>query len=179
MRQAGLCLVLEDIHDPHNAAAILRTCDGLGVQDVRFVFVDEAPFNPRQIGKSSSSSANRWLSFTKYKTREACIAALSTEGFTIAATALADRGVDPYASDMVQEKLALVVGNEHRGVSQEFLQASDLVLTIPMRGFVESFNVSVAAALCLAEIVRQRGGSERYRLSPQQQAALVAQWERG
>jgi tRNA (guanosine-2'-O-)-methyltransferase len=172
-RQAGLCVVLEDIHDPHNAAAILRTCDAFGIQDVRLVFVEEKSFNPRQVGKSSSSSANRWLSFTKYASSEDCAAALKAEGYVIAATALAARGTDPYATDLTHEKLALVVGNEHRGVSEAMLSAADRVLTIPMRGFVESLNVSVAAALCIAEIVRQRGSRP---LAAEVQSALLSDW---
>ncbi len=178
-RQAGFILVLEDIHDPHNAAAMLRTCDAFGVQDVWFVFEQEKPFNPRQVGKTSSSSANRWLSFKKFASAKECVDELKAEGYTILATALGKDAVDPYKADLAKEKIALVVGNEHRGVSEVFLQGADMLLTIPMRGFVESLNVSVAAALLVAEITRQREASGKdMHLDTKAAEKLAKEWSK-
>ena len=153
----GITVVIEDVHDPHNAAAIMRTCDGLGVQDVRFVFEKEKSYNPRRVGKASSSSANKWLTCTTYHSTDACITALRDEGYTSVVTALIGATGTLEAYDFTApEKVAIWVGNEHRGISDTAREAADAVLTIPMRGFVESFNVSVAMALFLAEATRQR-----------------------
>lgn len=178
-RQAGFVVVLEGIHDPHNAAAIMRTCDAFGVQEVWIIFEEGKAFNPRQVGKVSSSSANRWLTFRKFKTSEECLSALKEEGYTVVATALADRGVNPYETNLTQEKIALVVGNEHRGISSVFIEGADILVTIPMQGFVESLNVSVATALCIAEIYRQRSGSGNFfELKEKEIVALVKEWEK-
>lgn len=177
-RQAGFILVLDGIHDPHNAGAIMRTCDAFGVQEVCLIFEEGKSFNPRQVGKVSSSSANRWLTFRKFKTSEECFEALKLEGYFIVATALADRGVNPYTTDLTQEKIALVVGNEHRGISPVFMEGADMLLTIPMQGFVESLNVSVASALCIAEITRQRNEKGGKSLSPSDIESLVGEWSK-
>ncbi len=177
-RQAGFCVVIEDIHDPHNAAAIMRTCDAFGVQDVRFVFTKQKAYNPRRIGKASSSSANKWLSITRSIDVAATIKELKQDGYTILVTALGKEAVDPYVTDLTQTKIALIVGNEHEGVSDAFLAAADLILTIPMRGFVESLNVSVATALLIAEITRQRSTSNACLLAQADQSALLAEWQK-
>lgn len=155
-REGGFVVVLEDIHDPHNAEAIMRTCDAFGVQDVWLIFEKEESFNPRRVGKLSSSSANKWLTFRKFKTTRGCIDALREAGYVIVATALGGETDTLYQAKLAHEKIALVVGNERDGVSEELLAAADAIVKIPMRGFVESLNVSVAAALCIAEITRQR-----------------------
>ena len=177
-RQSGFILVLDGIHDPHNAAAIMRTCDAFGVQEVWLVFEEGKSFNPRQLGKVSSSSANRWLTFRKFKTSEECFEALRQEKYFLVATALADRGANPYITDLTQEKIALVVGNEHRGISPVFLEGADMLLTIPMQGFVESLNVSVASALCIAEIARQRNIGGEKTLPPIDAELLVVEWSK-
>ncbi len=82
-RQSGLVVVLEDVFDPHNAAAIFRTCDGLGVQHVHLIFDQQKAFNPLKIGKNSSSSANKWLTFTKHSSAKECLKQLKSEGYTI------------------------------------------------------------------------------------------------
>lgn len=152
-RLRGLCVVLEDVHDPHNAAAIQRTCDALGVQDVHLIFVHEKPYNPRRVGKSSSSSANKWLSFTTWKSTEECLASLRTEGYTNIGTVLTHEDCTTDTHDFLQhERIALWVGNEHRGLSEEALKGVDVRMKMPMHGMVESLNVSVAAALFLSLI---------------------------
>lgn len=176
-RQAGLTLVLEDVHDPHNAAAILRTADAFGVQTVHFVFGQTKPYNPRRIGKMSSSSANLWLDFRIHQSTDDCLASLKSEGYQLVATALSDNATDLYATDLTEEKLAIVVGNEHRGLSSKATSVADNIVQIPMRGFVQSLNVSVCAALVIAEITRQRShGMERYRLSRAEQQDLAKGW---
>ncbi len=155
-RQSGLAIVLEDIHDPHNAAAILRTCDGLGVQDVYVIFEQEAFYNIKKIGKVSSSSANKWLTFHIYRSAKECFRDLKKQKYQICATILDPKAKNLLTTNLTAKKLALVVGNEHRGISPTAVKSADTLLYFPMRGFVESFNVSVSAAVFLYEIIRQR-----------------------
>lgn len=155
-RHAGLTLVLEDIHDPHNAAAILRTCDGLGIQEVHFIFDQEKPYNPRKIGKVSSSSANKWLTISTYRSTAECFKALKKKKYIIFATTLRPGAKDLRETNFTKGNVALVVSNEHRGISEHASTHADHLIYFPMQGFVESFNVSVSAALFLYEITRQR-----------------------
>ena len=173
-RQRGE-VVLEDIHDPHNAAAVFRTCDALGFQRVRLVFDQEAPFDPRATGKLSSSATNKWLDFAAYGSVADCLADLRRDGCEIIA-AVADGGAESlFEADLTAPRLAVMLGNEQRGLSEEALALADRRLTIPMSGMVRSLNLSVAAALVLYEITRQRraAGMERYRLSPAERDALA------
>ncbi len=155
-RQRGFALVLEDIHDPHNCAAILRSADAFGVCDIRLIFSREKPYDPAIIGKSSSSSANKWMNFTCYTNTEECCADLKKKHYHIFATALHNEGVSPYSYSFTEPSVAVIFGNEHRGVTDKAIRLSDTILTIPMNGMVESLNVSVSAACVMAEITRQR-----------------------
>ncbi len=176
-RQAGLTVVLEDIHDPHNAEAVFRSCDALGVQQVHLIFEREAPFKPRRIGKASSASANKWLSFTVHRSTAACLGALRASGYELVAAAPPPRGCELAAADLTATRLALLFGNEHRGLSEEALAAAEQVMSIATVGMVRSLNLSVAAAICLHEATRQRAATGRdFRLSTEEQARLVAEW---
>lgn len=173
-RQAGIVAVLEDIHDPHNAAAILRTCDALGIQNVYFIFEQTKKYNPRRVGRVSSSSANKWLDYTSFDSTEACFAALHKDGYEIVVTALGKRAQNLFNADLRGKKIALVIGNEHRGVSETAIKLADRLLLIPMRGMVQSLNVSVAAAICLYEITRQRAASgKNFHLAPKERKKLM------
>jgi len=172
-RQAGFIVVPEDIHDPHNAAAILRTCDAFGVQDVWFIFNKEKAYNPKRVGKASSSSANKWLTFRIFRSVSDCTAALERAKYQSIGTALQKGAQDFTKAKLTAKKIALWVGNEHAGLSPEAIAACDRVLTLPMRGFVESLNVSVMAAICIYEIARQRAGKAQYKRSPRDVASLV------
>lgn len=156
-RQEGI-VVLEDIHDPHNAGAVLRSCDAFGFQTVYFVFNTVKPYNPRRVGKGSSASANKWLTIEVLPTIEECYHKLKEEGYHIYATTLkTEHPVNLYGPlPTLGPRIALVFGNEHAGLSEYALTHADSHLHIPMRGFVESLNISVSAALVLAEITRKR-----------------------
>lgn len=172
-RQRGFALVLEDIHDPHNAAAILRSADAFGIFDIRLIFSREHPYDPKIIGKSSSSSANKWMNYITYTSTGECCADLKKENYHIFTTALHASGVSPYSHSFVQPSIAVIFGNEHRGVSKDAIQLADTIITIPMNGMVESLNVSVSAACIIAEITRQRSTHEKlYGLSPREQQQL-------
>ena len=109
-RRNDITVVLEDIHDPHNAAAILRTCDGLGIQNVYFIFEKEKAFNPKRVGKASSSSANKWLDFKIFNSTLSCFKTLKHEGYTIIATALTPTAEGLDNASFTEEKIALLVG---------------------------------------------------------------------
>lgn len=176
-RQSGLVVVLEDIHDPHNAEAVLRTCDAFGVQDVYFIFEQEAYYNPRRVGKATSASANKWLTLHVCRSTRACLEALRAAGYQIAVTVVPDETTeDIFTADLTAERLAVVFGNEHRGVSPTAIEMAHRRLTIPMRGMVASLNISVSAAIFLFEITRQRlqSGGDFSLPADEQQALLEA-----
>ncbi len=184
-RQQGV-LVLEDIHDPHNAAACLRSADAFGFQNVYFIFSgknqsDATSFNPKRVGKATSSSANKWLDFKVFTSTKACIKELRKQKYHIVATALT--GKKRKSIEQVRftaPKLAIILGNEHRGISVEAAELADECVYIPMRGMVESFNLSVAATLFLYEITRQRqaNGMKKYLLPAREKAKLVKEFLR-
>ena len=151
-RQPDLTVVMENIHDPHNVSAILRSCDAVGILRVELLYTLEK--FPR-IGKKSSSSANKWLERRKHKSVDECYARLRDEGFTIYATQLGESAVSLYELDL-RKRVALVFGNEHRGVSDEAAEKADGNFQIPMLGMIQSLNVSVACAVSLYEVLRQR-----------------------
>ena len=159
-RQKDVILVLEDVWDPHNAEAIFRSCDAFGIQDVYLIFDQQEPFDPHDIGHRSSASAHKWLSFQSFGSSLDCLAKLKEEGFTTVATALAEDADSLYESTVfdpkVSEKLAIFIGNESRGLSQTVLDAVDTKVMIPMRGMVQSLNVSVTSGIVLFELTRQR-----------------------
>ena len=172
-RHKDVVLVLEDVHDPHNAQAVFRSCDAFGVQEVHFIFHEQEPFNPRKIGKASSSSANKWLDFHFHHAPQACIQALKARGFTICATALEEADETLYEADFRSGALALLFGNENRGLSETALAKADRRIAIPMEGMVGSLNISVTAAIFLFELNRQRREAGPQRLLPAEQEALV------
>ncbi len=169
-RRDDIVVVLEDIHDPHNAAAILRTCDALGIQNIYFIFEKQQVFNPKKIGKASSSSANKWLTFTVYKSTQECIDALHKKNYTIIATALTSNAISLIEDKFTDKKVALMVGNEHAGLSETAISLADRVVMLPMKGFVQSLNVSVSAAVFLWDIVTKRKSSS---FSTQEQKILL------
>jgi len=174
-RQPGLTVVMENIHDPHNVSAVFRSCDAVGVLRVELLYTREK--FPR-IGKKSSSSANKWLECRRHRSVDECYDMLHAEGFRIFATHLGARAVSLYDLDLTR-KVALVFGNEHRGVSDEAAAKADANFQIPMVGMIQSLNVSVAAAVSLYEALRQRlvnGDLARPGLSPDQMAVLYEEW---
>ncbi|MCL5267194.1 MAG: RNA methyltransferase [Bacteroidetes bacterium] len=173
--QPDLTVVLENIHDPHNVSAILRTCDAVGVRNVNLLYTAEA--FPK-IGKKSSASAYKWVEREKFTSVESCYDSLRAAGFTIAASVLNERAVSLFNLDLNQ-KIALVFGNEHRGVSEQASLSADICFQIPMYGMIQSLNVSVASAITLYEALRQRiktGEKSQPRISEEEFERLLAEW---
>jgi len=151
-RQPGLTVVLEDIHDPHNVSAVLRSADAVGISEVQLLYrIDKFP----KLGRKSSASANKWLKRNQFRTVEECYGELHSRGFRIFATHLGRRSRSLYDLDLTGN-VAFVFGNEHRGVSEESARLADENFQIPMAGMIQSLNVSVACAVTLYEAYRQR-----------------------
>jgi tRNA (guanosine-2'-O-)-methyltransferase len=151
-RTDDLVLVLEEIADPHNSSAILRSADAFGVQTVHVV-VGEHGF---RASRGVSKGTHRWLDVIRYPSAEACARRLKGDGYAIYVAAM---GAATTPEDLTGEtRLAIVFGNEHRGVSSRMKRFADGRFAIPMRGFVESLNVSVAAAITMQRLVSGREG---------------------
>lgn len=160
-RQTDLVLVIENVWDPHNVSAILRSADAVGIQHVHLLYTVETAPNLKRHGKLSSASAKKWLDFTVHDSTDQCFDQLHEEGFKVYASHLSRDGVTLHDIDFTG-KTALVLGNESRGVSDEACALADGIYTIPMMGMVESLNVSVAAAVSLYEALRQRTAAGLY-----------------
>jgi tRNA (guanosine-2'-O-)-methyltransferase len=178
-RQPDLTVVLENVHDPHNVSAVLRSCDAVGVLAVHLVYTTEEP-PAGAFARTTSASAAKWLETHRHPSIDACYAALRRQGLAVFATALAEDSRDLYGVDLTRPT-ALVFGNEMRGVSAEAAAAADGLVAIPMSGMVQSLNISVACAVALFEAFRQRraaGAYDRPKLEQDQLAALRDDWLR-
>jgi tRNA (guanosine-2'-O-)-methyltransferase len=157
-RQHSLTVVMENIHDSHNVSAIFRTCDAVGVPKISLVYNSES--FPR-IGKKSSASAYKWVEKEKFNSVADCYAALRKNEFKVFASSISNDSKSLYDLDLTK-KIAIVVGNEHRGVSEEAANLADEKFIIPQFGMVQSLNVSVATAVILYEALRQRLNKKLY-----------------
>ena len=169
-RQPDLTIVIENIHDPHNVSAMLRSADAVGICEVQLVYTKE---KFPKVGKKSSSSAMKWVERRKFDSIQACYDQLRSEGFAIYATRLDDTARPLYSVDL-SVKSAIVFGNEHSGVSDEAAAAADALIMIPMMGMIQSLNVSVACAVTLYEALRQRLGLKQYEKAKFSKANLEA-----
>ena len=174
-RQPDLTVVMENIHDPHNVSAILRSCDAAGVMGVQLIYTStEFP----DLGKKSSASAKKWVEQRRFERVQECYQKLHDEEYAIYATHLEEAAKGPYEIDMTK-KIAFVVGNEHEGVSMEAARLADGIIQIPMFGMIQSLNVSVATAVILFEAVRQRIAAGHYtktKLSEIDLTKLLKEW---
>ncbi|KUG25384.1 trna (guanosine(18)-2'-o)-methyltransferase [hydrocarbon metagenome] len=174
-RQFSLSVAIENIHDPHNVSAIFRTCDAVGVPKVNLIYNTEKL--PR-ISKVTSASAFKWVSKQRFTTVEECFDHHKKEGFKIYSSLLDENSISLYDIDLTKKSL-IVLGNENRGVSEEAIKLSDETYYIPMRGMVQSLNVSVAAAVTLYEAQRQRllkGMYDNTTLSDEEFDKLLDEW---
>lgn len=181
LRTRRVGIVLEDIYQSSNTSAILRTADGLGVQDVHCI----EGRNPFDVNAGISLGAAKWLTVDRYRTEEnqtnnptkECIEFLKKEGYKIIATS-------PHAtksiSDLpVEDKTMFLFGVEDEGLTEQAIHLADEVVEIPMYGFVESFNVSVSAALCLYDFtIRLRNSDIQWQLTEEEMLDLEIDWMR-
>ncbi|MEM9053404.1 MAG: RNA methyltransferase, partial [Bacteroidota bacterium] len=146
-RTKKIAVVLEDIYQSHNAAAVLRSCDCFGIQDVHII-ENRNQWNPHPDIEQGSS---KWLSISRYNEKDQntalCLNSLKEKGYLVAATTPhTDLSIDDIQTD---KPIALVFGTEMQGISEVVKSNADEMVRIPMYGFTESFNISVAAAISL------------------------------
>jgi len=178
-RQDSITVVLENVFDPHNISAVMRTCDAVGVQEI-YVLNTRIPRHKKWGAKSSSSAAN-WLTIHQFTDAAECFARLRDNYDKIYATHLDSEAVGLYDIDLTQ-RVALVFGNEHSGVSEEIRALSDGNFIIPQVGIIRSLNISVACAVSLYEAFRQKQAAGHYdqRSLPEGQYRVLAkEWSRG
>jgi 23S rRNA (guanosine2251-2'-O)-methyltransferase len=155
-RSAGdrdLVVVVEDIQDPRNLGALLRVCEGAGVGRVLVRDRGSAPLSP--VAVKASAGAAEWMPIERVTNTARALEDLKREGYWVYGAAAG--GDAPWDIDL-QGKVAIVLGGEEKGMRQLTRERCDRLIGLPMRGHVESLNLSTAAAAVLYEAVRQRSG---------------------
>lgn len=177
-RTRYMTLVLEDIYQSHNASAVVRTCECMGIQDLHIV----ESKSKYSVNKKVLMGSNKWMDLIRYKevgkgNIATCYAKLKSEGYRIVAThpssgiSLDDLSID--------SKIAVVMGNELKGISRYALEHADETIRIPMFGFTESMNISVSAALCIRSLAsRIRSSHLDWKLSEREKDTLRLDWYR-
>ncbi|MFO7617060.1 MAG: RNA methyltransferase [Bacteroidales bacterium] len=178
-RTRYVTLLLENIYQPHNASAVLRTCDCLGIQDVHIV----EDRNPYTLNPDVELGAARWLTLHRYSQPDGditqAINKLKSNGYRIVATTPHEGDVTVTDFDLSRGKTALLFGTELTGLSPQAISLSDEFLRIPMWGFTESFNISVSAAITLFELTRRlRESNLIWSLDDQEVNQLILDWLR-
>lgn len=171
-RTRRLTVVLEDLFQSHNISAVLRSCDAFGIQDTHVV----ESRNPYEPVPEIAAGSEQWLSVHRYDSTSDCLDGLRAAGYRIAAT-IPGPDATPLEEIDVTRPLALWFGTEKEGLTREVIEAADERITIPMYGFVRSFNISVAAAICLHRFTDQlrRSGGE-WGLTEEEQAPILLEW---
>jgi tRNA (guanosine-2'-O-)-methyltransferase len=176
-RQPDLTVVLENVFDPHNVSAVMRTCDAVGIQDV-YILNDRIPPH-KKWGYKSSSTATEWLTVHQFTDAEKCFGEVRKKYEKIYTSYLSESATDLYEINLTQS-IALVFGNETFGVSDEIRKYSDGDFVIPQVGIIKSLNISVACAVTLYEAFRQKkqkGHYEQSRLPDDDLQYLQKKWE--
>lgn len=151
-RTRNLTVVLEKLEDTFNMAAVLRTCEGMGIQEVHIIENPDVPFKPN---RKVTQGCHKWLDLHLYQDFASCHKALKARGFQLWVSALGQKAESIF-SLRFDSKMALVFGNERFGVSQEVLSLADGLFWIPMRGFTQSFNISAAVSASVTHAVSWR-----------------------
>lgn len=175
-RQPDLTVILENVFDPHNISAVMRSCESVGIQDM-YVLNTRIPRH-KKWGSRSSSSAAKWLTVHQYSDAQACFAEIRRSYDVILTTFLEKGASDLYSLDLTR-RVALVFGNEHSGVSEEVRALADGNFVIPQQGIIQSLNISVACAVTIYEAYRQKKNAGHYdqqRLTDSRYQELRAQW---
>lgn len=172
-RSLGVVTVLEDIYDRGNASAVMRSAEAFGFIDFHLIQTHPRFKKANRVTKG----ADKWLNVKKWTSTKSCIEALRNEGRKIYVTHLDEKSKSIYDLDWTVPA-ALVLGNEKDGVSQEMIGLADDCFVVPMAGFVQSFNISVAGALCLhyAFLEQQKAHPTVGGLSAKDQRALLADY---
>lgn len=174
-RQHDLTLVLNNIHDPHNVSAILRSCDAFGVFGVHLYYTKE---KFPALANSSSGSAKKWIELTRHREAGTMIAGLREGGMQIVGAGFSSQARPVMDIDFTKPT-AVILGNEHRGMDPDVKAHVPDEIYVPMFGMVQSLNVSVAAAVILYEAMRQRRAAKMFggaALDAERFEAIYANW---
>jgi tRNA (guanosine-2'-O-)-methyltransferase len=176
-RTKYITIVLEDIFQPHNSAAILRTCDCFGIQDVHIV-ENRNKFKPSE---EIAVGSDQWLNIYRYngKTENTAnaIKTLKSNNYRIVATSSHGKGIPIEKFNIYDGKAAFVFGTELTGITEEVEKLADEFVYIPMAGFTESFNISVAAAIILHEVSNKlKQSSIQWNLDKEESDIIKLQW---
>ena len=171
-RTRYLTVVMENVEQQHNLSAVIRSCDCFGLQDVHVIGENyQESINPKV-----EKGAAQWTSIYSYPTTQQCFQELKKKGYKILVTSpKAKRFI--HEIPVEQQKIALVFGNEIKGVSANAIAQADELVKIPMFGFTESYNISVSAALCMQHFVNEiHNKVHNYNLSQQEQEEVLIAW---
>ncbi|MEY2898583.1 MAG: hypothetical protein RL138_636 [Bacteroidota bacterium] len=152
-RRFDITVVLENVHDPHNIAAVLRTCDAVGISEV--YTIDSVKRLSGRLGKKSSSSASKWVKVHHFDDMQVAVETIRSKYDRMVCTHLNSEAFSIYDMDF-KGSIALVFGNEHAGVTDELRALCDGNFIIPQIGMISSLNISVACAVTIYEAFRQR-----------------------
>lgn len=175
-RQPDITVVLENVFDPHNVSAVLRTCDAIGIQEV-YILNDRIPPH-KKWGYRSSSTAAEWLTMYQFTDAESCFKEVRNKYEKVFTSHLTETSNDLYSMELTNS-IALVFGNETFGVSDHVRQYSDGDFIIPQVGIIKSLNISVACAVTLYEAFRQKSLKGHYdspKLSESNRKVLEEKW---
>lgn len=155
-RQLDVAVVLENIIDMHNIGAVLRSCDAVGIPNIYILNTDtNIEYKNLTLGKRTTSGSRKWLNIHYFNDIDQCFKELKTLYPQIYATHLSQEAQELYEVDLT-ESFAVIFGNERKGISSDTLSYADANLFIPMMGMVQSLNISVACAVTVYEMLRQR-----------------------
>ena len=178
-RTTYLTVVLENIYQPLNASAVLRSCDCFGIQDVHVI----ENYNEFKPDREVAMGASNWLTVNRYDKNENntldCIQSLKNKGYRIVATSPHNSQTDLINFDLSKGKTALFFGTEVEGLSDVVLEKADEHLHIPMYGFTESFNLSVSAAICLYEMrMKMEKENIKWHMTEDEKNQVLLNWLR-
>ncbi|MEL6123159.1 MAG: RNA methyltransferase [Bacteroidota bacterium] len=161
-RQYDLTVVLENVHDPHNIGAVLRTCDSVGISEIYIIYTEPNLIaRGIEVGYKSSSGSTKWIDIHYYTDLKKGMDQVKEKYTSIYGTKIQEDSGSLYDLDLT-ESVALLFGNEHSGISDEAAGYINSNFLIPQHGFVRSLNISVACAVTLYEAQRQRLADGRY-----------------
>lgn len=177
MRTRYLTVLLEDIYQPQNASAVLRTCDCLGIQDVHIV----EQRNEYEVNRDVALGSDQWLTMNYYRDGgsnvQAAIHTLKEMGYRVLATSPHREGSTPESLDLEKGKIAMMFGTELNGLTDQALALADEFIKIPMVGFTESYNISVSAAVIMYQLRnRMEQSAIEWRLNDTEQEELLLRW---
>lgn len=172
-----LSVIIENIYQEQNASAIVRSCDCFGIQNIHTIEKD----NPFSVNREIAMGAGKWITITHHKSKSnptaQAIANIKNLGYRIVATS-PNSNYKAIQDFNLRQPTAILFGSEKFGLSQTALELADEIIHIPMYGFTESFNVSVAAAVCL-QILRQKlekSNIQNWKLTEDEQTLLKIYW---